>query len=87
MAGELNFDDFLASYRMMRKMGSVKSLISMIPGMGKQLEDVDVDERELPRTEAIILSMTPRERKTAARDRRLASPAGSRRAAGRPCSR
>src|SRR6058998_2325597 len=42
MAGELNFDDFLTSYRMMRRMGSVKSLISMIPGMGKQLKDVDV---------------------------------------------
>src|SRR5438270_12731222 len=63
MAGELNFDDFLTSYRMMRRMGSVKSLISTIPGMGKQLKDVDVDERELKRVEAIILSMTPRERK------------------------
>jgi len=63
MAGELNFDDFLTSYRMMRKMGSAKNLISMIPGMGNQLKDVDVDERELARVEAIILSMTPRERK------------------------
>ena len=44
-------------------MGSAKSLISMIPGMGNQLKDVDVDERELARVEAIILSMTPRERK------------------------
>ena len=63
MAGELNFDDFLTSYRMMRKMGSAKSLISMIPGMGSQLKDVDVDEQELARVEAIILSMTPRERR------------------------
>jgi signal recognition particle subunit SRP54 len=63
MAGELNFDDFLTSYRMMRRMGSAKNLISMIPGMGNQLKDVDVDERELARVEAIILSMTPRERK------------------------
>ncbi len=63
MAGEMNFDDFLASYRMMRKMGSMKSLISMLPGMGQQLKDVDVDEREMARVEAIILSMTPRERK------------------------
>jgi signal recognition particle subunit SRP54 len=63
MAGELNFDDFLTSYRMMRKMGSFKSLMSMIPGMGKQLKDVDVDEQELGRVEAIILSMTPRERR------------------------
>ena len=63
MAGELDFDDFLTSYRMMRKMGSMKSLISMIPGMGKQLKDVDVDEQELLRVEAIILSMTPDERR------------------------
>ena len=63
MAGELNFDDFLTSYRMMRRMGSFKSLVSMIPGMGKQLKDVDVDERELGRVEAMILSMTPRERR------------------------
>jgi signal recognition particle subunit SRP54 len=63
MAGEMNFDDFLASYRMMRKMGSMKSLIGMLPGVGKQLKDVDVDEREMGRVEAIILSMTPRERR------------------------
>jgi signal recognition particle subunit SRP54 len=63
MAGELDFDDFLTSYRMMRRMGSVKSLLSMIPGLGKELKDVDVDEQELGRVEAIILSMTPRERR------------------------
>jgi signal recognition particle subunit SRP54 len=63
MAGELNFDDFLTSYRMMRRMGSFKSVMSMIPGMGKQMKDVDVDEQELKRVEAIILSMTPRERR------------------------
>jgi signal recognition particle subunit SRP54 len=63
MAGEMNFDDFLASYRMMRRMGPVKSLISMLPGVGKELKDVDVNEQELKRVEAIILSMTPRERK------------------------
>jgi signal recognition particle subunit SRP54 len=63
MAGDLNFDDFLTSYRMMRRMGSVQSLISMIPGMGKQLQGVDVNEQELTRVEAIILSMTPKERR------------------------
>jgi signal recognition particle subunit SRP54 len=62
-AGEFTFDDFLASYRMMRKMGPVKGVLSMIPGLGKQLQDVDVDEKELSRTEAIILSMTPKERR------------------------
>jgi signal recognition particle subunit SRP54 len=44
-------------------MGSMKSLIGMLPGVGQQLKDVDVDEREMARIEAIILSMTPRERK------------------------
>ncbi len=63
MAGEIDFEDFLTSYRMMRRMGSFKSLVSMIPGMGNQLKDVDVDERELGRVEAMILSMTPRERR------------------------
>jgi signal recognition particle subunit SRP54 len=63
MAGEMNFDDFLVSYRMMQRMGSMKSLISMLPGVGKELKDVDVDEQQMARVEAIILSMTPRERK------------------------
>jgi signal recognition particle subunit SRP54 len=62
MAGELNFDDFLASYRMVQRMGSMKSLVSMLPGVGKELSEVDVDERQFSRVEAIILSMTPRER-------------------------
>jgi signal recognition particle subunit SRP54 len=44
-------------------MGSFKSLVSMIPGMGSQLKDVDVDERDLARVEAMVLSMTPRERR------------------------
>ena len=58
----MTFDDFLKSYRMMRKMGSLKNVVSMIPGLGKQLQGVDVDERELGRVEAIILSMTHDER-------------------------
>jgi signal recognition particle subunit SRP54 len=61
-AGEFTFDDFLASYRMLRKMGPLKGVLSMVPGLGKQLQGLDVDERELARTEAIVLSMTPRER-------------------------
>jgi len=63
-AGQLTFDDFLKSYRMMRKMGSLKNVVSMIPGLGKQLQGVEVDERELERVEAIILSMTREERQT-----------------------
>jgi signal recognition particle subunit SRP54 len=61
-AGEFTFDDFLASYKMLRRMGPLKGVLSMIPGLGNQLKGLEVDERELARVEAIILSMTPRER-------------------------
>ncbi|HZO61969.1 MAG TPA: signal recognition particle protein [Gaiellaceae bacterium] len=61
-AGEFTFDDFLASYKMLRKMGPLKGVLSMIPGVGSQLKGLEIDERELARVEAIILSMTPRER-------------------------
>jgi signal recognition particle subunit SRP54 len=60
--GEFTFDDFLASYKMLRRMGPLKGVLSMVPGLGKQLQGLEVDERELGRVEAIILSMTPRER-------------------------
>ena len=61
-AGEFTFDDFLASYKMLRRMGSLKGVLSMIPGLGNQLKGIEIDERELGRVEAMILSMTPRER-------------------------
>jgi signal recognition particle subunit SRP54 len=60
--GRFTFDDFLQSYRMMRKMGPLRSIVSMIPGLGKQLQGVDVDDRQLAQIEAIVLSMTPQER-------------------------
>jgi signal recognition particle subunit SRP54 len=63
MAGQFTFDDFLMSYKMLRKMGPVQGVLKMIPGLGKQLKDVDIDEGELRRTEAIVLSMTPKERR------------------------
>jgi signal recognition particle subunit SRP54 len=62
-AGQFTFDDFLQSYRMMRRMGSLKSVVGLIPGLGKQLQGVNVDDRELGRVEAIVLSMTPDERR------------------------
>src|ERR671939_1072687 len=63
MAGEFSFDDFLKSYKMLRRMGPLQGVLKMIPGLGSQLEGLeDVDERQLGRVEAIILSMTPRER-------------------------
>jgi signal recognition particle subunit SRP54 len=61
-AGEFTFDDFLASYKMLRRMGPLKGVLSMMPGIGNQLKGLEIDERELARVEAIILSMTPRER-------------------------
>jgi signal recognition particle subunit SRP54 len=63
MAGQFTFDDFLKSYRMIRRMGSIGGVVKLIPGLGKQLEGLDqVDEAQFARVEAIILSMTPQER-------------------------
>jgi signal recognition particle subunit SRP54 len=62
-AGEFTFDDFLASYRMLRRMGPLKGVLSMIPGMGKQLQGLEVNEKDIGRVEAIVLSMTPQERR------------------------
>jgi signal recognition particle subunit SRP54 len=62
-AGEFTFDDFLASYRMLRRMGPLKGVLSMIPGFGNQLKDIDISDKELGRVEAIVLSMTPHERR------------------------
>ena len=71
-AGEFTFDDFLASYRMLQNMGPLKSVVSLIPGLGNQLKGVDIDEGQLRRVEAIVLSMTPAERARSASDQRLA---------------
>jgi signal recognition particle subunit SRP54 len=63
MKGQFTFDDFLKSYKMLRRMGPIQGVLKMIPGVGKQLEGMDeVDEKQLGRVEAIILSMTPQER-------------------------
>jgi signal recognition particle subunit SRP54 len=63
MKGEFSFDDFLSSYKMLRRMGPLQGVLKLIPGLGKQLEGLDqVDEKQLTRVEAVILSMTPRER-------------------------
>jgi signal recognition particle subunit SRP54 len=63
MKGQFTFDDFLKSYRMIRRMGSIGGLVKLIPGMGKQLEGLDeIDEKQFARVEAIVLSMTAQER-------------------------
>jgi signal recognition particle subunit SRP54 len=81
---EFTLDDFLTQMRTIRRMGSITSLTSMIPGMGKMLEGVDPElpEREMKRVEAIILSMTPQERRNTAildgsRRRRIARGSGT----------
>jgi signal recognition particle subunit SRP54 len=83
MRGEFSFDDFLKSYRMLQKMGPLQGVLKMIPGMGKQLQGLDqVDERQMARVEAVILSMTPQERSMphvidASRRRRIAAGSGT----------
>jgi signal recognition particle subunit SRP54 len=81
-AGEFSFDDFLTSYRMLRKMGPLKGVLGMIPGVGNQLKGLDVDEGELSRVEAIVLSMTPQERRMphlidGSRRKRIAAGSGT----------
>ncbi len=59
---QFDFNDFLSQLGQIRKMGNIKDLMGMIPGMGKMLKDVDVSEEDFKKVEAIILSMTPQER-------------------------
>jgi len=63
-AGQFTFDDFLKAYKMLRRMGPLQGILKMIPGLGSQLGDLEVDERQMGRVEAIVLSMTPNERRT-----------------------
>ena len=93
MKGEFSFDDFLKSYKMLRRMGPLQGVLKMIPGLGKQLEGLDqVDERQLaPGRGDHPLDDAPRAAR-AARDRRLAPQADRRRQrhhrrAGEPADR
>jgi signal recognition particle subunit SRP54 len=81
-AGEFSFDDFLTSYRMLRKMGPLQGVLKLVPGLGKQMQGLDVDESQLARVEAIVLSMTPQERAmphmiNTQRRRRIAAGSGT----------
>ncbi|MBE6767440.1 MAG: signal recognition particle protein [Ruminococcaceae bacterium] len=76
-----DLNDMLDQFRQIKKMGDIKGLLGMIPGAGKQLRDVEIDERQFDRVEAIILSMTPAERAkpeilNASRRRRIAAGCG-----------
>jgi signal recognition particle subunit SRP54 len=59
---KFDFNDFLSQMQMIKKMGDLKSLMNMIPGVSKALKDAPIDDKALNRVEAIIQSMTPYER-------------------------
>ena len=80
--GQFNFDDFLKQMNMLRKMGPLKKVLGMLPGVGGMLKDVDLDNKEFARMEAIMLSMTPHERRNPTvidiqRRRRIARGSGN----------
>ncbi|MFT5423971.1 MAG: signal recognition particle subunit SRP54 [Phycisphaerales bacterium] len=80
--GEMTMDDFLKQMKSLRKMGSMKSLLGMLPGVGSMMKDVDIDEKQLDRTEATIKSMTADERArpdliNMSRRKRIAKGSGS----------
>jgi len=80
--GKFTLEDFLEQMQQIKKMGPLKGIISMLPGVPKELKNADIDDRELVRVEAIIRSMTPRERDDPAvmngsRRLRIASGSGS----------
>jgi len=79
---QFGFDDFLSQIQQIKKMGSMKDLIGMIPGAGKAMKDVDIDDDAFKGIEAIIHSMTPLERSTpnsinASRKKRIAKGSGT----------
>ncbi|NLL00781.1 MAG: signal recognition particle protein [Clostridiales bacterium] len=78
---EFDYNDFLEQMQQVKKMGGISDMLSMLPGMGKQLKDVEIDEKALARTEAIIHSMTKKERSNPdiinlPRKKRIAAGAG-----------
>ncbi len=78
---KFDMNDLLDQFEQVQKMGSIKDTLAMIPGINKQLKDVEVDERQFDRIRAIILSMTPKERENPdiinpSRKRRIAAGCG-----------
>ncbi|MEG2251721.1 MAG: signal recognition particle protein, partial [Clostridia bacterium] len=79
---ELTLDDFLSQMQQMKKMGGMQSLLSMLPGVGNKLQDVEIDDNAVKKPEAIIRSMTMRERRNpgilnASRRKRIAAGSGT----------
>ncbi|MBO5209500.1 MAG: signal recognition particle protein [Lachnospiraceae bacterium] len=81
--GKFDFEDYLESMKQMRNMGGISSILGMLPGMNKQMGDIEsmIDEKQMNRMEAIVLSMTPEERQNPkllnpSRKHRIAKGAG-----------
>lgn len=79
---QFDFDDFLSQLNQIRKMGNIKDLMGMIPGLNKVAKDIDIDDDSFKKVEAIILSMTPLERSspellTGTRRKRIADGSGN----------
>ena len=79
---QFDFEDFLQQLKQIKKMGNMKDLLGMIPGIGKQIKDMDIDEKQFSKLEAMIYSMTPEERNnpdlmTGSRRQRIAAGSGS----------
>ncbi|MBS3945485.1 MAG: signal recognition particle protein [Melioribacter sp.] len=62
LANKFDFDDFLKQIKMIKKMGSLKSLLGMVPGLGSAIKNADIDDKQLVKVESIIQSMTKKER-------------------------
>ncbi len=79
---KFDFEDFLSQIKQIKKMGNIKDLLSMIPGLGKQIRDIDIDDNAFKKIEAIIGSMTTEERQNPAiingsRRKRIARGSGN----------
>ncbi|MGL5379812.1 signal recognition particle protein [Clostridium sp.] len=86
LENDFNFDDYLSAMEQMKKLGSLSKIMEMMPGMPKELKDIDFDagEKQLGRTKSIIYSMTPKERKnpkllsgSSSRKKRIAKGSGT----------
>ena len=81
-SNKFDMNDLLSQFEQIEKMGSISSIINMIPGMSRKVKEEDIDEKKMPRTKAIILSMTKKERERpslidAKRKRRIAAGSGT----------
>jgi len=82
LSGQFTLQDFLEQMQMVKKMGPLKGVLGMIPGLGQQLKDVDIDDKQIGRVEAIIYAMTAKERRNpkilnGSRRKRIANGSGT----------